>query len=281
MSVRSTVFAFATAASVAACMKPPPLGPSNVEDGMEVEVATADLEALCAEGHQASCELLGEHPGRRGVKKGDIHLTGIGTCFTIAPDGLLVTAQHVVDGADEIAVQFGDEKVIDAKVEKASSGVDVALLRIEQPTPRHVRFDPAAVPVLGQRVFTIGFPQPGALGLNPKFAEGTISAVTGLGEEHMAQLSVPVQQGNSGGAVVTEDGTLVAIVVAKIDDGKFIAETGSIAGAISFATKVAFLAPMMPAIPADAEPPAALDRAGAIKLVEDATCKVLVGQRAR
>jgi S1-C subfamily serine protease len=261
-----------------ACLPPAPREPSDPYDGAEteIEVATSDLEAMCADGHQASCELL----GRRGakVKHGDLRLTGIGTCFAIAPDGLLVTAAHVIDRADAVAVQFGDGKIIDARVEKASSGVDLALLRIDTPTPRHVRVDPAVVPVLGQRVFTIGFPQPGELGLNAKFAEGTVSAVTGLGEEHLAQLSVPVHQGNSGGAVVTEDGALVAIVVAKVDDEKFYRDTGAIAGAISFATKLAFLVPMLP--PAtDAAEPAALDRAAAISLVEDATCKVLVGTR--
>jgi S1-C subfamily serine protease len=268
----------------AACLPPPPREPYEVppDDGIDMKAAGDDVEALCAEGHEASCDLLREHGRRRPARTGNLRLTGMGTCFAVAPDGLLVTAQHVVDGADAVAVQFGDEAIVEATIEKSSSGVDLALLRIGRPTPRHLRIDPAVGPSLGQRVFTIGFPQPGALGLNAKFAEGTISGVTGLGEDHLVQLSVPIHQGNSGGAIVTEEGNLVAIVVAKVNDERFYRQTGSIAGAISFATKVAFLVPMLPTTVAPAAPPLTpLDRTGAIALVQDATCKVLVAQRGR
>lgn len=228
--------------------------------------------AACKLGHQQACSLDGSvaHDAR----PGEDQLLGLGTCFAISEDGLIATADHVVAGARSIAVQFDGEEAIPAKVEKQTSAIDVAVLRVERKATTFVPVVADPMTGIGDRVFTIGFPQPGALGFEAKFSEGTISSISAGGEDHLMQMSLPIHQGNSGGAVVSEEGVLVGIVVARIDDRKFIEHTGAIAGDISFAVKSEYVSGIVPreARAAKATP---LPRKQAIALVQGATCKVL------
>ena len=94
---------------------------------------------------------------------------------------------------------------------------DIALLKAEG------RF--TALPVaasravrLGSTVATVGFPNIGLQGFSPKLAKGEIAAISGLQDDpRFFQISVPVQPGNSGGALVDERGNVVGIVCAKLD----------------------------------------------------------------
>jgi serine protease Do len=102
--------------------------------------------------------------------------------------------------------------LISAKVIKVDAANDLALLKTEG------RF--AALPVassrfmkLGSTVATIGFPNIGLQGFAPKFARGEIGSLSGLQDDaRYFQISVPVQPGNSGGALVDQRGNVVRIV---------------------------------------------------------------------
>lgn len=91
-------------------------------------------------------------------------LIGSGTCFAISDDGLIVTAAHVVEGAEEVVVRFGEEKLLPATVEAKSSAVDVAVLKVDRKTKDYARVvaDPSIA--LGDKIFTVGFPRPQELG---------------------------------------------------------------------------------------------------------------------
>ena len=91
-----------------------------------------------------------------------------------------------------------------ARVVKVDAANDLALLKAEG------RF--AALPVvtsramrLGSTVATVGFPNVGLQGFAPKLARGDIAALSGAQDDaRYFQISVPVQPGNSGGALVDE-----------------------------------------------------------------------------
>ncbi|HEV2434635.1 MAG TPA: trypsin-like peptidase domain-containing protein [Verrucomicrobiae bacterium] len=69
-----------------------------------------------------------------------------------------------------------------------------------------------------QPVASVGFPDPGLQGFAPKLAKGEIASLSGAGDDvRYFQIRVPVQPGNSGGALVDEHGNVVGIVSAKLD----------------------------------------------------------------
>lgn len=189
----------------------------------------------------------------------------------------MVTAAHVVDGAEVIEVQFGDEAFHSAKVVRRSSDVDLAVLSIDRVAPAYLPVEASPHVEIGDRVFTIGFPVPEQFGWEPKFTDGVVSSLSLRGEDRLMQLSVPIQGGNSGGAIVREDGVLVGIAVMRMNDAVYYQRTGTIAADVSFATKSSYLVPMLePAVLARHH---VLDRQAAIKRTEAATCKVLTAAR--
>jgi serine protease Do len=71
---------------------------------------------------------------------------------------------------------------------------------------------------LGNAVATVGFPNIGMQGFAPKLAKGKIASLSGAADDpRYFQISVPVQPGNSGGALVDEHGNVVGVVSAKLD----------------------------------------------------------------
>ncbi|MBI3851228.1 MAG: trypsin-like peptidase domain-containing protein [Verrucomicrobia bacterium] len=70
---------------------------------------------------------------------------------------------------------------------------------------------------LGGTVATVGFPKLGLQGFAPKLAKGEIASLSGAGDDaRYFQISVPVQPGNLGGALVDERGNVVGVVSAKL-----------------------------------------------------------------
>ena len=130
---------------------------------------------------------------------------GTGSGFFITEDGYLITNEHVAgEGASVRVLTAGG--ILQAKVVKVDRANDLALLKVEG------RF--AALPVtmsrkvkLGGTVATVGFPNIGLQGFAPKLAKGEIASLSGAQDDaRYFQISVPVQPGNSGGALVDERG---------------------------------------------------------------------------
>jgi S1-C subfamily serine protease len=71
---------------------------------------------------------------------------------------------------------------------------------------------------MGQEVFTIGHANPSLQGVGAKFTKGTINSLTGFQDDlRLYQLSVPVQPGNSGGALLDENGNILGVILAMLD----------------------------------------------------------------
>src|SRR5438876_2446548 len=163
-----------------------------------------------------------------------------GTGFIITADGFLVTNEHVVRDAAQIRL-VASAGLISAKVVKVDAANDLALLKAEG------RF--AALPVaasravkLGGTVATVGFPNIGLQGFAPKLAKGEIASLSGAGDDaRYFQISVPVQPGNSGGALVDERGNVVGVVSAKLDAWAALSTSGVPQGGMNYAVKSSFL----------------------------------------
>jgi S1-C subfamily serine protease len=197
----------------------------------------------------------------------------LGTGFAVRPDGLLVTAFHVIENARSVVVDCAGRRV-PAAVEQAFSATDLATLRLRGP------FQPAYLPIadaraarLGERVFTIGFPEPELLGAEPKLTEGVISSLSGPDSEaSLMQITVPVHNGNSGGALVNERGEVVGVVVATASARVFLGRTGNPPQNVNWAVKGTYTLGLFTAVPTHLR---VVDRNGAIERAIRASCMVI------
>src|SRR5262249_25566933 len=90
-----------------------------------------------------------------------------GTGFLVHPDGLLLTAFHVVEASKKIEVRCGDLAPQIAALKTASSSTDLAVLRIPIRAETYLTFAPKKSAALGARVFSIGYPLSDVLGTQP------------------------------------------------------------------------------------------------------------------
>lgn len=78
---------------------------------------------------------------------------------------------------------------------------------------------PLSEPKTGQSITAIGYPLTAALGEDPRVVTGVVSALKGVqADATRAQITAPVQPGNSGGPVFNEQGAVVGVTVAKLKD---------------------------------------------------------------
>jgi S1-C subfamily serine protease len=171
-----------------------------------------------------------------------------GTGFFISDDGFLVTNEHVVRDATQIRL-VTSTGLISARVVKLDAANDLALLKAEG------RF--AALPVavsrwvkLGATVGTLGFPNIGLQGFAPKLAKGEIASLSGVQDDAREfQISVPVQPGNSGGALVDERGNVVGVVSAKLSASAALVASGALPENVNYAVKSSFLLGFLESVP--------------------------------
>jgi S1-C subfamily serine protease len=163
-----------------------------------------------------------------------------GTGWFAAPNAIL-TNLHVVKGSREISVVLDSGRTISARLWRTDEARDLALLSVTGAD------DVPSLPIaatesrLGAKVFTIGFPHTGVMGVKPKLTDGVISARSGLGDDpDMYQISVPVQSGNSGGPLLDEQGNVVGIVTAKLSAGAMYRATEDLTENVNFAIKSIF-----------------------------------------
>lgn len=158
-----------------------------------------------------------------------------GSGFWISADGWILSNEHVVGDAKVVDLHLGEEKIIQAKVIKVDMAMDLALLKADHKPEAWQAISKGATDLpLGRTVFTVGYPNPEVQGVEPKFTDGRISATSGIGDRKDSyQISVPVQHGNSGGALVDfETGWVVGVINAKLES-----RSGISADNVSYAIK--------------------------------------------
>jgi TPR repeat protein len=203
-----------------------------------------------------------------------------GTGFFITADGYLITNEHVAGNGAMVRL-VTEAGLISARVVKVDSANDLALLKTEG------KFVPLPVVSsravkLGGTVATVGFPNIGLQGFAPKLAKGEIAALSGAQDDpRYFQISVPVQPGNSGGALVDERGNVVGVVAAKLNVAAAVATSGALPENVNYAVKSSLLLSFLESVPevaARLKEPGAKDRKfeDVVKSAEQATVLVLV-----
>lgn len=137
----------------------------------------------------------------------------LGSGVVVSGDGYILTNAHVVDGASKIQVELTDRRTFVAKLVGADRPSDLAVLKVEANGLHSLPLGDARKVRVGDVVLAVGNP----LGVGQTVTMGIISAkgrATGGSDgsfEDFLQTDAPINQGNSGGALVDTRGELVGI----------------------------------------------------------------------
>jgi Do/DeqQ family serine protease len=138
---------------------------------------------------------------------------GLGSGVIVTADGYILTNNHVVEDSTTIKVELSDRRVFDAKLIGADPPSDLAVVKIDGSNLPVVPIGDSNAMRVGDIVLAVGNP----LGVGQTVTMGIVSAkgrATGLGNgsyEDFLQTDAPINQGNSGGALVNSNGELIGI----------------------------------------------------------------------
>jgi serine protease Do len=145
-------------------------------------------------------------------------VSSLGSGFVIDPAGLIVTNNHVIEGADEILINFTDGTSLKVtKILGHDPKTDLALLEVEPKKPlKAVAFGDSAKMRVGDWVMAIGNP----FGLGGTVTVGVISAtrrdINSGPYDDFLQTDAAINRGNSGGPLFNMDGQVIGVNTAII-----------------------------------------------------------------
>jgi Do/DeqQ family serine protease len=138
---------------------------------------------------------------------------GLGSGVLVRADGYVLTNHHVVADADRIQVDLSDGRSLTGTLVGSDPASDLAVVRVEASGLPTVAYGDSNQVRVGDVVLAFGNP----LGVGQTVTMGIVSAkgrATGVGDggyEDFLQTDAPINQGNSGGALVDTQGRLVGI----------------------------------------------------------------------
>ncbi|WP_417407914.1 DegQ family serine endoprotease [Hoeflea sp.] len=155
---------------------------------------------------------------RQGQGPRNRKVSSLGSGFVIdAEEGIIVTNNHVIEGADSIEVNFADGSKLKAELVGADSKTDLAVLKVEPVTPlTEVPLGKSDVMRIGDWVMAIGNP----FGLGGTVTVGIISArgrdINSGPYDNFIQTDAAINRGNSGGPLFNMNGEVIGINTAII-----------------------------------------------------------------
>jgi serine protease Do len=172
---------------------------------------------------------------------------GVGSAFVYDPNGLIITNNHVIEGASEIYVVFGRKRQVRATIVGRDPRTDVAVIRVDEKNLPYLPLGDSEAVRVGDWVVAIGNP----FGLSHTVSAGIISAkgrtiqdVKGLDEAgyyDFLQTDASINPGNSGGPLLDMAGRVVGMNTA----------IRARANSIGFAIPVNMIKELLPRLIAD------------------------------
>lgn len=146
-------------------------------------------------------------PGNREPRRSE----ALGSGFVVSADGYIVTNNHVIEGADQISIEFFSGQRLDAKLVGTDTKTDIALLKVESPVPLpFVNFGDSDAMRVGDWVVAMGNP----LGQGFSVSAGIVSArkreLQGTYDDFL-QTDAAINKGNSGGPLFNMQGEVVGV----------------------------------------------------------------------
>ena len=205
------------AATVPAPAPPPPPAvapPATPQNAAGAALSVSFRSAV----ERAAPSVLTVHSGKS-VARGPLGLggrallsEGLGSGVLIDADGYVVTNNHVVEGANELAVALPDGSILPTRLIGVDPDSDLALLKIEASGLHPIAIGDLKNAAVGDVVLAVGNP----LGVGQTVTQGIISALgrKGIGInpiENFIQTDAAINPGNSGGALIDTSGRLIGI----------------------------------------------------------------------
>ena len=162
-------------------------------------------------------EFFNKRNGPSGPQQRQRKQSSLGSGFVVDASGVVVTNNHVIDGADEITVNFPDGTKLTAELVGKDAKTDIAVLRVKPTKPlKAVKFGDAQGLRVGDWVLAIGNP----FGLGGSVSAGIVSArdrnINSGPYDNFIQTDAAINRGNSGGPLFNMNGEVVGINTAII-----------------------------------------------------------------
>jgi S1-C subfamily serine protease len=149
-----------------------------------------------------------------------VPVSGMGSGTIIDTDGLILTNNHVVGGAEKITVTLWNNQVLEGTIAGSCAIHDIAVVKVNEKDLQSAQLGDSDKLRVGQRVYAIG--NPFGLAGGPSVTSGVVSAINRTIEsergliENLVQTDASINPGNSGGPLVDMAGQVVAINTAII-----------------------------------------------------------------
>lgn len=157
-------------------------------------------------------ERVAELWGKIAQVKGKI--IGRGSGFSIMDNGYFLTNHHVIEKCNEFGIRY-NKLYGKASLINFDKTLDIALLKVNAPTPYYVKFNSAEY-IAGEEIFIAGFPLTSLTGSKMSINQGIITnpELKKIGKTRgLIFISAPVASGNSGGPVINKYGQLRGVVI--------------------------------------------------------------------
>lgn len=139
-----------------------------------------------------------------------------GSGVVIDDNGLIVTNHHVCKDASRIEVKHYSKEIKDVEIHKYDEVKDILILRVPGSTFKPIEYGSSTNLKAGQRVYAVGSPE----GYENSISEGIISGFrTDENNVKLIQMTCPITDGSSGGAVLNSKGELIGLSVSGQHEG--------------------------------------------------------------
>jgi TPR repeat protein len=208
------------------------------------QIAEAQRLALaCVQNKYKECGVDGPQIARRGERApspsvAERGVISTGTGFFVSENGHIITNAHVVKDCRSVKSSLGGQ-ISKLAVDEQS---DLALYSASDAPKSFARIRGGRDAKAGEPVVAVGFPLSGILTSDPVVTTGIISALAGVrNDRRTIQITAPVQPGSSGGPLLGENGSVVGVVVGKLNAVKVAEAIGDIPQNVNFAVSLGTL----------------------------------------
>ncbi|WP_420824321.1 DegQ family serine endoprotease [Tropicibacter alexandrii] len=137
--------------------------------------------------------------------------SALGSGFVISEDGYIVTNNHVIEGADEITIEFFEGFELPAELVGTDPNTDIALLKVEADNPlKFVSFGNSDNARVGDWVMAMGNPLGQGFSVSAGIVSARNRALSGTYDDYI-QTDAAINRGNSGGPLFNMDGDVIGV----------------------------------------------------------------------
>jgi serine protease Do len=156
-------------------------------------------------------DFFNEFLDRQGPERGPRRSQALGSGFVISEDGYIVTNNHVIEGADEITIEFRGGFTLEAELIGTDPNTDIALLKVDADDALpFVAFGDSEAMRVGDWVMAMGNPLGQGFSVSVGIVSASGRALSGTYDDYI-QTDAAINRGNSGGPLFNMDGDVIGV----------------------------------------------------------------------